>query len=286
MTQKEIKGDTTPVDTQQRVSKSIQQKAKKKILDKAKTLEKLKIEYVSIDTVRPNDYNPNRQSDHEFELLLRSMAEDGFTQPILITPDNIIVDGEHRWRGAKALHMEEIPVVRVNMKPEQMKVSTLRHNRARGSEDVSLVTVVLRDLEKIGQLDYAKEELMLSDVEINRILEDIPVSEALGMVEEFNESWIPDSQQGTNMEHLQHLRQPGHITPEALDKLREAEKKITQAKREEDRIQAIKERDTHQFSLTFTGNEIKLIKAVLDPEPAQRLIAICEWWKTNHPIEI
>ena len=36
-----------------------------------KTLETLQIQYVSPTDIKPNSYNPNRQSDRDFELLLK-----------------------------------------------------------------------------------------------------------------------------------------------------------------------------------------------------------------------
>ena len=85
-----------------------------------KTLETLQIQYVSPADVKPNSYNPNRQSDRDFELLLKSMKEDGFTQPVIVQKSTgEIVDGEHRWRASQALGMEKIPVVYVEMTDEQ-----------------------------------------------------------------------------------------------------------------------------------------------------------------------
>lgn len=88
--------NTSPGETQDRVSEKVKRKGKKTVEKKNQVLERLKIEYVSVDSIRPNDYNPNRQSDHEFELLLKSMQEDGFTQPILCHKSRVFVDGEHR----------------------------------------------------------------------------------------------------------------------------------------------------------------------------------------------
>src|SRR3990167_3334570 len=107
-------------------------KGKKEIEKKANMLKELRIEYVPVESIHPNEYNPNRQSEHDFELLQRSMKDDGFTQPIIVqkNPDGsssgIIVDGEHRWKAAKAIGYKEIPVVFVDMTVEQMRISTLR----------------------------------------------------------------------------------------------------------------------------------------------------------------
>ena len=164
----------------------------KAVVEKAnKSLERLAIEYVPIGSIRPNDYNPNRQSEHEYELLRKSVEEDGFTQPVLVAEDRTtIVDGEHRWRVMQDLGHEDIPIVVVPMGVAQAKIATLRHNRARGSEDIELATDVLRDLERLGALDWAADSLDLSDAELQRLLDDIPASEALAG-ETFGEAWTP-----------------------------------------------------------------------------------------------
>lgn len=122
---------------------------------KASALERLVVEYVAVDSIKPNSYNPNRQTERDFELLLLSMKEDGFTQPIVCQRESReIVDGEHRWRAGRHLGLEMVPVVFVDMTMEQMRISTLRHNRARGSEDIDLSTKVLQDLRELGALDW------------------------------------------------------------------------------------------------------------------------------------
>ena len=45
----------------------------------------------------PNKYNPNRMTEHDRALLKQSILEDGWTQPIVVLPDNTVVDGEQRW---------------------------------------------------------------------------------------------------------------------------------------------------------------------------------------------
>ena len=57
----------------------------RKVIEKTNLrLETLTIEYLASSEITPNTYNPNRQSEHDFELLCKSMREDGFTQPIIV----------------------------------------------------------------------------------------------------------------------------------------------------------------------------------------------------------
>lgn len=133
---------------------------------------KLKIEHVPHTKLDPNDYNPNRLTDEEFELLLRSIDEDGFTQPIVINQDNVIVDGEHRWRCAHTLGIHSIPCVRVTLTPEEMRVATLRYNKARGHHQADLEAAILEDLAGMGQIDWVIDSLMLAPAALDALLDD------------------------------------------------------------------------------------------------------------------
>lgn len=62
--------------------------------------DKLKIEYVDMGSVHPNDYNPNEMSETETAKTRISLLTHGFVLPIVVrdTEDGLeIVDGEQRW---------------------------------------------------------------------------------------------------------------------------------------------------------------------------------------------
>jgi len=274
----ELADATTPEGTQARVKTN--RKGRKKVEGIANQLGKLNVEYVGINDIRPNSYNPNRQSDHDFELLLRSMEDDGFTQPIIVTKDGVIVDGEHRWRAADTLGYTEIPVVKVNMTEEQARVATIRHNRARGSHDIELEADVLRDLEKLGAMDWAKDALMITDAEIHRLLDDIEAPEECAN-EEFSESWEPDdgvadaSTEGRTVESSK-----GAVTmastPAALEAARDREKKLAAAKTQEEREKVQQDLKIYRVNLVFTAEQAVVVKEILGEEQAVNLLKLCQ----------
>jgi len=279
---------------------------------KARALERLHVEYVPVRDLSPNTYNPNVQSDHDFELLCRSILEDGFTQPIVAARvtsefkkdqafkvfklgDQVITDGEHRWtalictehakrslqtplaikadtwREMREHRLEwmaevgdtEIPVVFTPMTPAQMRVATLRHNRARGSEDFDLTAALLRDLESLGALDWAQDALLMDDVEIQALLENVPAPEALAGTE-YGEAWEPGEREDE-----------GTMTQAAVEEMRQAERKAAEARTEEERIAAHRDADIFRLSLIFTGDEARVVKAVLGERPAERVLDLC-----------
>lgn len=279
--------NTTPEATQKAVTEKIIKKGKKEIEKKNVSLQELAIEYVSIDSIKPNNYNPNRQSEHDFELLVKSMEEDGFTQPIIVQKaTKMIVDGEHRWRAATVLGYKEIPVVFVDMTPEQMRIATLRHNRARGSEDLELSVQVLRDLQELGALDWAQDSLMLSDEEVNRLLEDIPVPEALAN-DDYSQSWEPselsdeDNQfTNTTSRQVDGTTHGGEMitaaSTKAVETIKERQTLIDKAKNEEEREMARQQTKLYRVSLIFANEEAEIIEKVLGKEPALKLLELCK----------
>jgi ParB/RepB/Spo0J family partition protein len=279
--------NTTPEATQKAVTEKILRRGKKEIEKKNVSLKELSIEYVSVDAIKPNNYNPNRQSEHDFELLMKSMEEDGFTQPIIVQKSTtMIVDGEHRWRAAIVLGYTEIPVVYVEMTPEQMRIATLRHNRARGSEDMELSVQVLRDLQELGALDWAQDSLMLSDEEVNRLLDDIPVPEALANME-YSQSWEPSEisdQDNKNLDTISHqvdgTTHGGEMitaaSTKAVETIKERQALIEKAKTEEERVMARQQTKLYRVSLIFANEEAEVIEKVLGKEPALKLLDLCK----------
>lgn len=262
--------------------RTAERKTKKAIEKTNVVLEKLVVVEAPIDSIRENSYNPNRQSDHDFALLKKSMEENGFTQPILVQEDSReIVDGAHRWRAAKDLGYPTIPVVFVKWTPEQMRLATLTHNRARGSEDIELVSAMLRDLEKLGAIDWAKDSLMMDDIEIQRLLEDVAAPEALA-AEEFSQAWIPEGthhasedQQGDFGRTIGGAPAIEGITQSAADRQRAAEAALKAAKTDEERQAAMRDRDIYRIALTFDGEQAKVVRTVLGERPADKLLEIC-----------
>jgi ParB-like chromosome segregation protein Spo0J len=177
--------------------------------------------------------------------------------------------------AARALGYAELPVVFVDMTPEQMRIATLRHNRARGSEDITLTAALFHDLESLGALKWAQDSLDLTDAEVNKLLEDIPAPEALSG-EDFNEAWVPDQGgiQSTETTQIGEVR--ASLTPAAISETRRREEALKKAKTEEEKKTIRQESDITRYSFTFTGAEAKTVDTVLVKEPAKTLLRLCQ----------
>jgi ParB-like chromosome segregation protein Spo0J len=96
------------------------------------------LQWVDRNLLKPNDYNPNRVSRENLDLLIRSILSNGWTLPIVCRPDYTIIDGFHRWvvAGKEPLQSKldgKVPVMIVVHDDEASDVyGTVSHNRARG----------------------------------------------------------------------------------------------------------------------------------------------------------
>src|SRR5690606_13641954 len=117
---------------------------------------------VPIEKIRANAYNPNAVAPPEMKLLELSIWEDGYTMPIVCykVPDEDayeIVDGYHRYtvmRTSKRVREREkglLPVVVIDKPISERMASTIRHNRARGSHNVELMSNIVAELVECGK---------------------------------------------------------------------------------------------------------------------------------------
>lgn len=136
------------------------------------------LQWVDRDMVKPNDYNPNKVSKQNLELLKQSILTNGWTLPIVVRPDFTIIDGFHRWTVAgeeplKSMLEGKVPVVIVEHKDKAGNIyGTVTHNSARGTHLLEPMKAIVKELmgegksvEEIGkQLGMRPEEIFrLSD---------------------------------------------------------------------------------------------------------------------------
>lgn len=136
------------------------------------------LQWVDRSIIKPNDYNPNKVSKQNLELLKQSILTNGWTLPIVVRPDFTIIDGFHRWTvaGGEPLYSMldgKVPIVIVEHKDRAGNIyGTVTHNRARGTHLLEPMKAIVKELmgegktvEEIGkQLGMKPEEIFrLSD---------------------------------------------------------------------------------------------------------------------------
>lgn len=119
---------------------------------------------VPVEKIKPNTYNPNAVAPPEMKLLYESIREDGYTMPIVCYYNRekdiyVIVDGFHRYRVMiehPDIYEREkglLPVSVIRKPLDKRMASTIRHNRARGSHSVDLMSNIVKELNELGRSD-------------------------------------------------------------------------------------------------------------------------------------
>ena len=160
------------------------------------------IRSVPVGKIEANTYNPNKVAPPEMRLLYESIKADGYTMPIVCYHDPerdmyVIVDGFHRYRVMLEypdIYEREggcLPVSVIDKPIDERMASTIRHNRARGSHNVDLMSNIVRELHDLGRSDaWISVHLGMDRDEILR-LKQITGLAALFRDVKFGKAWRP-----------------------------------------------------------------------------------------------
>lgn len=156
-----------------------------------------KVQWRHRSELKPNDYNPNKVAPPEMELLIISILEDGWTQPIVTLEDGTIVDGFHRYTVSADQRLMErfgglVPTVVVTADPVHRMMSTIRHNRARGTHGILPMAHIVQEIVSTVSKEEVQRRLGMEDEEVDRLVD------RAGMPgrgrEHFGKSWVPTAE--------------------------------------------------------------------------------------------
>lgn len=158
------------------------------------------VEWVSVDELVSNDYNPNVVLKQELSLLEFSILKNGWIQPILVTNTGIIIDGFHRFMLAKtsqkvsALTGGKVPVVRMDISEPERMMLTIRINRAKGNHVAIKMHEIIDSLvNKYGlNLNAIAEGIGATKAELQLLLQE-NVFKALDIPNhKYSYAWYPE----------------------------------------------------------------------------------------------
>jgi ParB family chromosome partitioning protein len=93
------------------------------------------IENVSVNQLRPGQYQPRKRFDEEsLQELADSIIEQGLMQPVIVRKSNNnfeIIAGERRWRAAKLAKLDTIPVIVRDINDRTASIIALIENMQR-----------------------------------------------------------------------------------------------------------------------------------------------------------
>lgn len=120
----------------------------------------MQVQSMKIDEVKPYPNNP-RNNDDGVEAVANSIKEFGWQQPIVVDKDNVIIVGHTRYKAAKKLGMDKVPVVVAdNLSPEQVKAYRLADNKTGELTDWEFADLneELADITELDMKDFGFDE--------------------------------------------------------------------------------------------------------------------------------
>lgn len=134
---------------------------------------KLKIEHLPLGYLKRYEGNVRTHSSQQIQQIVASIDEFGFTNPIIIDEDNVIIAGHGRREAAAIMDMNTVPCIRIsNLSEEQKKALRIADNQLAlnaGWDNEMLATELrsLRDanfeIEIIGFDESALHDLLTID---------------------------------------------------------------------------------------------------------------------------
>jgi len=139
-------------------------------------------EFVRIDKLHPHHKNP-RHNDHAVDGIANSIKRFGFTSPIIANADQTILAGHTRWKAAKKIGLDTVPVVYVDLSPVDAELLMIADNKLGEKADWNtdqlsdLLTGLKEQGEDLDVLGFEQHELdeLLEDLDADPFGDGDPV---------------------------------------------------------------------------------------------------------------
>lgn len=148
----------------------------------------LAVEDLPIKSISPNAWNPNKQSDRQFEAEIESILDNGFIAPILVRKvgtGHEIIDGEHRYKAMQHIaeqslngkgnvkdlvERQVLPCIVLNVTEAEAKKLTVIMNETRGRAELVPLSELLSEL-KLEFGDDLIKGLPYTGSQLNELLD-------------------------------------------------------------------------------------------------------------------
>lgn len=136
-----------------------------------------------INSVNLNNWNPNFVPTDIIDAIRDDIKQNGFIDPIAVQKynkklkkENVIINGEHRWRILKEMGGTEIPAIVLDVDDNRAKALTIRLNREHGELLPNKIGDVLRSISPDRNLQLLQEMVHIDETDL-AILMDVRTNE-------------------------------------------------------------------------------------------------------------
>ena len=133
----------------------------------------MEIVYKKINELKPYENNSRTHDENQIKQICESIKEYGWTNPVLIDENNMIIAGHGRVEGGKKLDIKEVPcIVLSGLTEAQKKAYVIADNKMAlnaGWNEELLKT----ELENLKELDFDLELTGFSKKELDKLFDEI-----------------------------------------------------------------------------------------------------------------
>ena len=142
---------------------------------------------VATDSLETDGDNPNEMSDEQFGLLKDRMRQNGWLGgPIVTDTDGLIADGEHRWRAADAIGLDEVPVRQYDIDDATRRLWRQELNKIHGEHDTKRDALEYDYLLDAGKADEVHELTQAADEDLDELLAEIKMETSASPAYEYD----------------------------------------------------------------------------------------------------
>lgn len=132
----------------------------------------IKIEQIKTAALTPYARNSRTHSEEQVAQVAASIREFGFTNPVLIDADGVIVAGHGRVMAAKSLGLDKVPCIRLgHLNESQIRAYVIADNKL--AENAGWDEDMLRlEIQHLQSVDFDLSLMGFSDDDLSSLLED------------------------------------------------------------------------------------------------------------------
>jgi len=118
----------------------------------------MKLKTVKITELKPHQKNPRQHPDSAIAKLTRSIQEFGWTNPVLVSKDGVVLAGHARLKAAEKAGITEVPVIYLDLEGAKADAYLIADNKTQDLTDWDLP--LLKDL--LQELDTGEFDLTVT----------------------------------------------------------------------------------------------------------------------------
>jgi len=128
------------------------------------------IERVKTNKLKIRKENPNVMKAKEFDFLVKEIKNKGMVQPILVDSNYTIIDGEHRFKAAMRIGLQEVDVVVVDIDETDALISLINMNKIKGQFDEEKYALLIGELVDAKGIKELEDSIFAEKYELEALL--------------------------------------------------------------------------------------------------------------------